>query len=73
MSLRFNPEKRSARVLLWITAAIVFPAMLLAGYVTVTKNCYNAMNETPMTVFSVAKTDTGETAVVFLNKVIYTK
>ncbi|MBQ8825568.1 MAG: hypothetical protein IJ007_00560 [Oscillospiraceae bacterium] len=67
MRLELNPQGRRTRAVLWLTAAVIFPSLLAAGYITVTKNCYNAMNERPITVFAAAENDSGETVLIFLN------
>lgn len=68
MNLKFNPQKKSTRAVLWLTATIIFPLILAIGYITVTKNCYNAMNDIPMTVFASSENERGETVLVVLNK-----
>ena len=65
-----DPENKRIRTCLWILAAVIFPAMFLYGYVTVTVNCHNAMNPVPMTVFA-AETDSGETVLIFLDKELF--
>ena len=71
MRLTLNPQGRCARIVLCLVVMTGLMLFLLFGYVTVTKNCYNAMNEVPITVFAVTETDSGEKSVVFLNKTIF--
>lgn len=71
LKLTLNPQGKRARLILCLAAAVIFPAALLWGYVTVTKNCYNAMNEIPMTVFAVTESDSGEKSLIFLNETVF--
>ena len=62
-----NPVSLKKRITAYITADFLLTLMFVHGFVTVYKNCYNSMNEEPMTVVSVT-TVNGRTEVTVLNK-----
>ncbi len=66
--INLNPTHPKKRAAVCIAAFFILAAMFAYGYVTVYRNCYNSMNETPMTVFDVTRHN-GKTVVTLLNEV----
>ena len=65
-----NPVSLKKRISTYVTAFFLLSIMFVCGFVTVYKNCYNSMNEEPMTVFDVS-TANGKTEVTILNRIYH--